>query len=1241
MEELTFKQSLIPTLEESISAAELLERLGTLHEELSSLTQGDTNLESLKTCTTALVNKKLIKHKDAGVRAFVSCCISDIMRLYAPDAPFTESELTDIFKLYLSQFRMLRDPENGNFIQQTYLLTRLLECRSIVLIADLPQSGRLIEELFQVFYEKTEGEFPSKLWKIIGGLLTEVVSECESLSMKVLRLIFNAFLTHEAKESHSLKGLKVSKDSSFEFSLLICESASNRLGRHFAKFYSEILYGITNDIQGIQSVLDSTFRTLTKLHKLTAYIWEYSPELVYSVIGFVYQELCSDNVPLRIGATTLVSDILSSKSNLNFVTIHKDTYQVWLSKIADINAKVRIEWVKSIPRVIASRDDINDDISKCLSKTLIDTEENVRLQSIQTLAEIKTELIWNRLKDPNLFREVAHLIRDKCKDVRETCISYVSAFYDQSIKQGYFDRLGNDQNYSSFLTVVKEIPSNVLNLYYINDVNINLQVDTVIFNFLLPLRLSEEERIERLLLILSNLDEKALTSFFAFNKRQLQVNQAMRKLFEVHGEKLNKLIDWLASTLPQQMDGHAILRRLLELNDSRINHLIKVSVNQETSYPTLKNSLQELSLRLQDAELLRKKGLKFGSTFTKEHFEQIITILVNRGAPLVYNVSTLPYILASQENGNKAYASLRSKLVENISKLNPSLLKSQINVLSSKVTEVMSENGYSKHGQLKTLYKIYHAIPTEINAQDDYFLNKLEDFALKGNVKECQYAIKILSLIEDAQKRERALLSLKRLCMPLDFSNASPELLCNKLMILSQIFKVDFGFIKEDCNEITSFILKEILVTNEFFKDSSELKNGQTWIEDDDLIEKTHWPLAIKLISLELLTNRMISESKISDVNDSLETVFHKILKLFLYFVSNGGEVISEENETKYPTPHSYQRRIRCHAGLQILKLAKIAKFNKWIESKFIFKLINLVEDESFPVRVKFVTKLKHYVSNELISIKFIPLIFFMPFEPDVKFKTETKIWINFTFQKEATQRGAIFERTLPRLIHCIAHHPDIEEGLAKESSEDEFMTACAASIDYVLFYLDTVLKPENISLLYYLTGRVKQYKDILDEAPTAIYVISELIQMVLNELKKMKNMNLTIYSGKLNLPSDLFEPFENMELAQNNTFETFIKDEYSGALKQKIKFKCSKLLHGNSTTTKQIRQKRQLTNEYKSTSSPKKRKSSDNYNSDSDSIDVYPSPMNSSREPQRKSSRAKKSVRYNESEGDSEGEVA
>lgn len=85
-EELTWKPG------KPIPTTELLNRLQALSEELSGLDQDAVDVESLNDVAHALGQRNLLAHKDKGVKAYTAVCVADILRLCAPDAPFTADQ---------------------------------------------------------------------------------------------------------------------------------------------------------------------------------------------------------------------------------------------------------------------------------------------------------------------------------------------------------------------------------------------------------------------------------------------------------------------------------------------------------------------------------------------------------------------------------------------------------------------------------------------------------------------------------------------------------------------------------------------------------------------------------------------------------------------------------------------------------------------------------------------------------------------------------------------------------------------------------------------------------------------------------------------------------------------------------------------------------------------------------------------------------------------------------------------
>lgn len=77
----------------AIPIADLLQRLQALSQELRNLEQEEVDTGSLTKVSQELASGHLLAHKDRGIRAWATCCIVDILRLCAPDAPFTGNQL--------------------------------------------------------------------------------------------------------------------------------------------------------------------------------------------------------------------------------------------------------------------------------------------------------------------------------------------------------------------------------------------------------------------------------------------------------------------------------------------------------------------------------------------------------------------------------------------------------------------------------------------------------------------------------------------------------------------------------------------------------------------------------------------------------------------------------------------------------------------------------------------------------------------------------------------------------------------------------------------------------------------------------------------------------------------------------------------------------------------------------------------------------------------------------------------
>ena len=76
-----------------IAVADLLRRLQTLSKELRDIEQDEEEKASYTKVAKELASPNLLAHKDKGVKAWTACCLVDILRICAPDAPYTANQL--------------------------------------------------------------------------------------------------------------------------------------------------------------------------------------------------------------------------------------------------------------------------------------------------------------------------------------------------------------------------------------------------------------------------------------------------------------------------------------------------------------------------------------------------------------------------------------------------------------------------------------------------------------------------------------------------------------------------------------------------------------------------------------------------------------------------------------------------------------------------------------------------------------------------------------------------------------------------------------------------------------------------------------------------------------------------------------------------------------------------------------------------------------------------------------------
>ncbi|GJW26274.1 armadillo-type fold protein [Tanacetum coccineum] len=86
----------------------------------------------------ALIQDDLLRHSDVDVKVAAASCISEITRITAPDAPYDDDQMRDVFQLIVSSFEDLADQSSRSYIRRASILETVSKVRSCVIMLDVP-----------------------------------------------------------------------------------------------------------------------------------------------------------------------------------------------------------------------------------------------------------------------------------------------------------------------------------------------------------------------------------------------------------------------------------------------------------------------------------------------------------------------------------------------------------------------------------------------------------------------------------------------------------------------------------------------------------------------------------------------------------------------------------------------------------------------------------------------------------------------------------------------------------------------------------------------------------------------------------------------------------------------------------------------------------------------------------------------------------------------------------------------
>ncbi|PKS09984.1 hypothetical protein jhhlp_004608 [Lomentospora prolificans] len=1232
MAKLRFDEPLTWRPGKPIPVSQLLPRLQRLFEELSDMEQDHVDKDSLAEVANSLAQRNLLQHKEPPIKAYVASCLVEILRLCAPDAPFTEDQLKAIFTFIITYtLPALKDPSHPYNGQHKHVLTSLAEVKSILLLNDLDGADNLLLHLFSTCFDcvsassilDADGNPPADVEAHMTDLLIFLIDESPGLPAKVVEAVIAQFLrpAHFKSQTRADNGESNGSQSTlmpkkeppaYVMAKMICTYNPEKMARYVSQYFSDVIMDASSfatrgnghkqgdeEEEAVPSgPTEADLKNLSQAHLLIRELWRAAPAVLQNVIPQVEAELSADDIHLRQIATETFGDMISGigaagppppptydpcqypplrfneessapvydnvlttpMCSQSFAQTYSSTYSGFLGRKKDKVPQIRAAWTTAAGYILSteaggiglSREE-QSRLVDALNEKLNDADEKVRLAAVKAIELFSYRDVVTKLglkgganKEGSVLASLADRCRDKKPAVRVEAMVVLGKLW--AVAAGDM-ATGQDTVISCFAGV----SSRILSVFYANDLDLNVLLDRVLYEYLVPLGYPPRKqksgtkgssqsqaatsnfdpdriRAERLLQFVKSLDAPAKKAFFAIQSRQPQFAQVLALFIKqceafnggtIDGdakrtiEHLNKTVSYVSTFFPDPPKVASDLQRFAKLNDRRNYQLIKFAIGSESDFKTVHGAIKELMKRVQAG--------------ASAHMLDTLLPLLYRSSCLMLNRSHLPAIMDCSKNDKDGLGAVAHEVLSEISQRNPEIFKTHVGdlckSLSSQVPSERKANDPSVVDVLKACSSYSRKYPDEI-PRDKAFSQNLINYALYGTPpKAAKYAVNILLAKNDDKAMVNATSLIQRIMK--DWKYESPRLL-NKLAAVSQLELLAPRVTLDYDDDILDMAVQKILLNVR--TDATE--RDPVWVTDENMDEE----IQAKSLCLKILVNRLRATEDVKQAKEKAVPVF----KLLRNLILKDGEICKVKD-----TPKHHRARLLLAAAKLTLKICTIQHLDDMLQPRDFNNLAYVAQRGEPAVRHGFVEKLQKYLVQGKLRSRFYTIIFLTAFEPVPSVKQRLETWIRSRAQHyRNTDKSHVMEATMIRLLSLLAHHPDY-------STDVDNLVDHAR---YIVYYLSNVATENNLGIILRYAEHSKQTTDAIDPSMSEnTYVLSDLAQAVIRKWQDKKNWSLRVGPAQVGTPVGLYTRVSSevgQELAKKQFLPEGVDEKLDSLLK-------------------------------------------------------------------------------------------
>ncbi|KAI3870579.1 hypothetical protein MKX03_022772 [Papaver bracteatum] len=776
----TAKDALIELLEQAVVC------LSVLDQSPSALV-----LDSMQPCLNAMVKSELLKHQDGDVKLLVATCLCEITRITAPEAPYSDDILRDIFILIVGTFHGLSDTSGPSFGRRVVILETLAKYRSCVVMLDL-ECDDLVNEMFSTFFAVASDNHSESVLTSMQTIMVLLLDESEDIPENLLIILLSVLGRGNSDVSAAARrvGMKV------------IELCAVKLEPCIKQLLVPLMSG-----DGTSSTSNFDY------HEVIYDIYRCAPQILSGIIPHLTGELLTDQLAIRLQAVKLLGDLFALP-DYPISEAFQPLFSEFLKRLTDKVVEVRVAVVEHIKSCLLSNPTRPeaDQIISSLCDRLLDYDECVRKQVVTALCDVachnlksipveSAKLVAERLRDKSLLvkkytmdrlAEIYRLYCFKCSDGSMNCNEY------------------------------DWIPAKIVRCSYDKDFR-SETIEMVLCESLFPGDFSVRDKVKNWVKVFSGFDKfevKALEKIMEQKQRLQQEMQKYLSLRQMYQDGDATELEKKTSPLFRFMS-----RGFIDPAKAEEGFKVLDQLQDANMWKTLMN-LTDPNTTFQQSCLCREDLLRI---FGEEHkLHDFMSALSVKCSFLLFNKEYVKELISEATTqmsaGDAQLTHSCIDLLVMVARFFPSLLSGTEEDLVNLLKE---DNEIIKEGILHVLAKAGGSIREQLALTSSSVDLILERLCLEGSRRQAKYAVHALAAIA----KDDGLMSLsvlyKRLVDMLEEKTHLPAI----LQSLGCIAQSAMPVFETREKEVVGFITSKILECSS----AADAVNGSLWDERSEL----------------------------------------------------------------------------------------------------------------------------------------------------------------------------------------------------------------------------------------------------------------------------------------------------------------------------------------------------------------------------------------------------------------------